>query len=150
MSPTKQEYERVMNERSSLVTRQKYLQVEVSEIRTKIKRTRRSLPDREFEHLNELRREIGTIEGRLAELKGWLRNNHISSEGKEHPELPDGKPRKVLDEYDLINALSEPQMLLRHMLVICNRTLRQTGFRDGDRETLERVEDYLRRHGIAL
>lgn len=60
------------------------------------------------------------------------------------------RSRGRLDEFDLHNALSEPQNLLRRCVARMEKLLSRCGYEHGDRELVESCQDYMRRHGITV
>lgn len=61
-----------------------------------------------------------------------------------------GHGNAKLDEFDLRNALSEPQRLLQLSYAAIQRLTRHIGTTDSDRSLMDCLKDYLERHGMLV
>ncbi len=90
------------------------------------------------------------LDAELAELKEWLRKNngppHVVPKVRVVPSIRPG----MLDEFDLANALVEPQHLLQRALSRLEWLCERIGMAEGDRALIDALRDYLQRHGILL
>jgi hypothetical protein len=137
-------YQEKLAASNELATRSQALQGQLAAM--KQAKVNRSFPKGEYE-----RRRAETIAAwnavmvELREVNAWLKTNH-----EEANEPTGGRQRVFLDEYDLRNALCEPQTLLQRALVTLKKVTAITGRSDEVRGLLDSMEDYLRRNGIIL
>jgi|SRR5580700_56024 hypothetical protein len=114
----------------------------------------RRIPDKEYKHLAGLHvavlKKIYDLQAKLTSLGSDIRVVNEELSRGNHAEYLAEKRLGTVDEFDLANQLCEPQMLLRLAVVRLEQLMKRTGFGSGDRELLDSIGDYLRRHGISI
>jgi hypothetical protein len=94
---------------------------------------------------NLKRTKLG-LEQKIADLKRDI--SALAEEGFRNYNLE--KRRATIDEFDLRNALSEPQTLLRHALAAITSLTARNGRSMEHRALIDSIKDYMERHGIAI
>lgn len=95
-------------------------------------------------------RRVTKAQAEVSSVNAELRNANRKYTEAERTRYLAEKRRSTLDEFDLANQLSEPQMLLQRSLAALEYALSRTVRREADTALVETIKDYFRRHGISI
>lgn len=142
---SRQEWEEVVAKRQGLSAKSQELQRDLMVLNASVAKIPPHL--RSEGHFNRRQKLVGehaAVTVKLREIRLWLGTHRIltAEERTGH--------RSHLDEYDVANALSEPQTLLHRCYVLLKKKCSQIGYTEEDRAIVDAANDYLTRKGILL